>query len=166
MILIQLYLSAIVEISLDKAVQSTTETRWTCSNNQCLASLAIDGDLDTRSRTGYHIGWWKAEMGRPAKIDNIQIYFDTESDPNLSFYSKLKVETRMRDSDDWNVCKGPFAAKPPVRPYVVRCDNVTVAKRIRITNDYSDGLYLYEVKVFGIVHKGKNRSIYKYPIFQ
>lgn len=162
---IYLSISASVEIRLTNPVQSPKEKRDDCSNiNVCSAKNAIDGDIATGSQTSYdRTGWWMAEMVRVARIKRIHLYL---SDYQLKwgYLSKLTVFTKLYDSDAWTVCKGEFAVKGSIKPYVVKCAQEMNSKYVRISTAYWDGLQLREVNVFGLRIEGNNPFTHKNKI--
>ena len=74
--------------------QSSRYDYYGCKNKACVASMAIDGNNETRSITAANDNnsWWMAELDNTVRIVNISIiigiyYF------NQGRYNTFKVET-------------------------------------------------------------------------
>ena len=94
-------------------------------------------------------------MTTAAMINTILVYAD-EWPFTQGYYSRFKVETRMRDDEEWTVCKGEHSMSRPIDPYVVVCDRPTTARYVRVSVAGSVPLYMREVQVFRKPLAGKS----------
>jgi ethanolamine utilization protein EutQ (cupin superfamily) len=140
------------QIKLHKAEQSSTEVRFGCQgNNTCGAAMATDGNMATGSVTKYtSFSWWMAEMEKLAHVDAVMVYTDPWA-VQQGYFRRFKVETKMREHDEWTMCKDEHSVTAH-DPHVVQCDQPTTARYIRVSVTPSGScvpLYLHEVKVMG-----------------
>ena len=148
-------------LRLSDAIQSSTNTWYSCVGNKCTADRAIDGDLTTSSVTeasnkANHVEWWSATLGNPSRIEKILVY-GSEYAFGKGYYRHFTVKTRMKTSDSWKVCKGDYSIKGSYRPHEVKCNTPTIAKYIRLSVTGFASLYLQEVRVLGIpIDPGKD----------
>ena len=121
--------------------------------NVCTADKAIDGDYSTYSLTqSSKFSWWSVVFGYTVEIEKILI---TASGYGIQsgYFDQFKVETKVTSEDPWRVCKGEHSI--PTNPHIVKCDNPTIAKYLRLST--SGKCYLKEVHVVGTpIHIGKN----------
>jgi len=146
------------EISFVDAKQSSTETRYSCTTEckKCIAKNAIDDDLSSNAYTNVDTtGWWMGKLKNSIQIHEIHLYL-SEYQYRVGYLKKLKVETIMNSNSNWIVCQEEFSVEDPIKThdalvvkYIVKCQQETVARSIRISTGMADGLGLIEVKVFG-----------------
>ena len=130
-------------MTLVEARQPGTDKIGDCTENRCIAGRAIDGIVDTFSKTTRtNNPWWRAKLTKTAKVYTILAYLH----PNV-LYEDFEVETALK-YNDWKSCKRKYSVEGPVSPHVISCDTQKTANHIRLSrkvkNDY---LFLYEVKV-------------------
>ena len=119
-----------------------------CDGGKCPAGEAVDGDINTMTRTSTALNpWWTAELSKITRIESIVLYL-SEYNLNRGNYNNFKIETSMTE-DSWVVCKGPYDVKTPIHPHIITCDKPTVAKYIRLSREPKNPsfLVLHEVKV-------------------
>ena len=93
-------------------------------------------------------------MTKTALIERILVT-TTDYAFRMGKFRRFKVETRLTSSAPWTVCKGEYSIKGSYKPHVVKCNNPTIAKYIRLSVAGGPNLYLSEVIVEG-VPVGKN----------
>ena len=89
--------------------------------------------------------WWTAELPE-ATIMTIELYISRHSSKQLG---KLKLETRLSDKDAWKTCVDDHTVTKPIRPHVIRCNDVTVAKELKISMTGGKEMCFREVRVLG-----------------
>ena len=147
-------------VPLVDAVQSSTVTTSGCAGNICTADKVADGNTGNEISTmgvthANSPSWWSARMTAVATIDKLLVYAG-EWAFTQGYFNRFQVETRMRDDEEWTVCKGEHSMSRPIDPYVVVCDKPTTAKYVRVSVAGSKNLYLGEVQVFGKLPAGES----------
>ena len=147
-------------VPLVDAVQSSTVATSGCAGNICTADKVADGNTGNEISTmgvtwANSPSWWSARMTAVATIDKLLVYAG-EWAFTQGYFNRFQVETRMRDDEEWTVCKGEHSMSRPIDPYVVVCDRPTTARNVRVSVAGSVYLYLREVQVFGKPLAGKS----------
>ena len=141
-----------LDITLTNPVQSSTfgtNGNGVISNRR-FANLSLDRNTDTNSftrPTGEK--WWRVEMEDVTRISAILLYISEYQLKN--YFAPLKVETRLSlvDEHAWTVCVDSYTMMAPLSPHVIICDDVTIAKQVKISMIYGKLLGFQEVIILG-----------------
>ena len=132
---------------MQNATQSSTNVASRkCQQNGCEADKAIDDSLTTFARTGNsQFNWWAVELTELVEIKNV---FVSTTYAGRNRLTGFKVETKMNESEPWELCKGPYSVEGDFTPHMVQCENMTIAGYLRLscTGKY---LLLTDVKIEG-----------------
>jgi len=85
-----------------------------------------------------------------AYVEKVVVYANSWA-VQQGYFRRFKVETKVNEGDDWKVCKKEHEVQKH-DPHVVQCDDVTVAKYVRVSVSPMGScapLYLHEVEVMG-----------------
>ena len=120
----------------------------------CLAEFAIDGSLNTFSRTQVKATpWWRVELEHMTTVNTIKVWLKWSAYKN-SKYKKFEIKTKKEAGDDWTTCKGPYDVDLPIHPHVIKCLNAnTKAKYLQLSLANDEDLLLKEVAVFGKIEE-------------
>ena len=133
---------------------SQSSTSKSCQNDGCTADRAIDDSMSTYARTvnsKTEIHWWTATLADEVTIKDVFISTTNKGRTKLTGF---KVETKMRESEPWAVCKGPYSVEGEYQPHVLQCNQLTTAVFLRLSCT-GKFLLLKDVKVEA---NGKNTS--------
>ena len=141
-------------VPLANARQSGTHIGADCTPEECAADKAVDENLLTESRTSEsHNPWWSVELTEPSMIYRILVHISPHAHQEGEF-KRFKVETRMRETDDWSICKGEYSVAPPLDPHEVRCDDTTTAKYLKLSAENENEMTQLRLKEVAVQRLG------------